>query len=798
MSAVLAVVALATVAGPAAIRAADPSPAPDPATSPRPGPAAETIRFSAHAADRAPLDLAAGEIDLYLNGVQPDAMQSLATTPGVRLDVVPFQSLAILLNPAPAPEGQLNPFSLPEVRRAIGELIDRDLVARDIYRGYAEPQLSFLGTSSADYLAAFDAIRGAGIVHDPEFARLKIAEAMTEADATLENGRWTYAGRPIELVFVARTEDSRRRIADLLRAELERTGFRVAMQYLTYAPAADLVYATDPAALGWHLYTEGWGAGSSTRWSTIVASQYVAPWYGNMPGWGAPGFWQYANAEADEIGRRLQRGDFASREERDAMLREMARIERDEAVRVWVVTVGSGYPATDAISGVTLDVRSGPRSQFALRGATVPGRDDLNVGVLQVWNESSTWNPVDGLVDVFSRPMVELLFDPALAYDPWSGRTVPYRAGYTVETAGPDGTLPVPADALAWDAVADAWIPVPDGTEATSVVRYDYTRYLGAPWHDGSTLTLADAIYPIIQAHEIVRDPAKAAIEPSVAASRATTLDTIRGYRFPDDGTIEVYVDYWHFDANEIARFASPTSFMWPWPLLAATDTLVFGQRAAAYSATGASAGGVPWLSLVLARDAGLVDAAAATLAEGPVVPAGLAEVAGRPLVTPEEAGARYAALRAFYADRRHLVVSSGPYSLARFDTTAQYAELRAVRDPAYPMTPDDLRREGMPAVTIGSPGTPEIAMGDAATIDIPVTAPGTIEARWLLIDPATRLPIASGTGAPGAPAGTVRVELPADLTANAFPGPYQLYLAATSDAVAVTAERRIDVVIAP
>ncbi|MFO1540172.1 MAG: ABC transporter substrate-binding protein [Chloroflexota bacterium] len=798
MCAALAVATLGALAGPGPVRAADPSPSPDPAAPTRTGPAAETIRYSAHPADRAPLDLAAGVIDLYLNGVQPDAMRSLAETPGVRLDVAPYLALSILLNPAPAADGGLNPFSIPEVRRAVGELVDRELVARDIYRGFALPQLSFLGPTSADYLAAFDAIRGSGIVHDPELARLRIAEAMTDAGATLENGRWAYAGRPIELSFAARTEDPRRRIADLVRAELERAGFRVAMQYLTYAPAADLVYATDPADLAWHLYTEGWGSGSSSRWATVAANQFVAPWYGNLPGWGEPGFWQYTNAEADEIGRRLQRGDFASQAERDGMLREMARIEQDEAVRIWVASVDSGYPATDAISGLTLDVRSGPRSPFALRGAAIPGRDDLNVGVLQVWNESSTWNPVDGLTDAFSRTIWGLLHDPALTSDPWSGRTIPYRAAHRVETAGPDGALPVPADAVAWDALADAWVPVPAGTTATSIVRYDYTRYIGAPWHDGSPITLADALYPIIQGSELVRDPVKAALEPAVAATRATTLDTIRGYRFPDDHTVEVYVDYWHFDENEIARFASPTSFSFPWQLLAATDALVFGQRGAAYSGTAASAAGVPWLSLVLARDAGLVDAAAATLAEGPVVPAGLAEVAGRVLVTPEDASARYAALRAFYAERRHLVDSSGPYRLVRFDTTAQYAELRAVRDPAYPMTPDDLRRDGLPTIEVGSPGTPSIAMGEAATIDIPVRAPGTIAARWLLIDPATRLAIASGESAPGAPAGTVRVELGAELTGNAFPGPYQLWVAVTSDAVALVTERRIDVDIEP
>ena len=45
-----------------------------------------------------------------------------------------------------------------------------------------------------------------------------------------------------------------------------------------------------------------------------------------------------------------------------------------------------------------------------------------------------------------------------------------------------------------------------------------------------------------------------------------------------------------------------------PWEVKAAMDDLVFEQRRAAYSDTAASRYSVPWLSLVLRRDAGLVD----------------------------------------------------------------------------------------------------------------------------------------------------------------------------------------------
>ena len=74
---------------------------------------------------------------------------------------------------------------------------------------------------------------------------------------------------------------------------------------------------------------------------------------------------------------------------------------------------------------------------------------------------------------------------------------------------------------------------------------------------------------------------------PSRASASSTTTQ------------LEVYVDYWHFDEDQIAAYANPTSFSMPWEILAAMDDVVFEQRRAAYSDTAAARYSVPWLSLV-------------------------------------------------------------------------------------------------------------------------------------------------------------------------------------------------------
>ena len=512
-------------------------------------------------------------------GIRTEAAQQLAGTDGVQLFTAPALNLSLILNPAPAPEGKLNPFSILEVRQAMQELVDREFIAQDLYRGEADPMISQVSTSDRDYLTVYDIIRGSGIRFDPEDARQRIADAMTAAGATLVDGTWSYGGEPIRLTFIARVEDERREIGDLVRSELEDAGFQVNMQYQSFAPAVLTVYSTDPAAFGWHLYTEGWSSGGAQRYDVGSVNSFNAPWLGNMPGWKESGYWQYENARLDELGQRLFRGQFASEQERDDIYREMTQMGLDESVRVWLATVRTSFPATSALTGMTRDVISGPRTPYALRTATVDGRTDLNVGDLWVWTERTTWNPVGGFGDAYSNDIWRNMTDPAVANDPFTGLTVPFRATYEVETAGPDGTLPVPADAVTWDAVNDAWAPVAPGTTAVSSVTFDYGKYLGAPWHDGQPITLADAIYAIAQRAELSYDPDKAKMEIALAVTSRPYLETIKGYRIVDDTHLQVFVDDWHFDPNEIASYASPTSFVMPWELLAAMDDLVFAQR---------------------------------------------------------------------------------------------------------------------------------------------------------------------------------------------------------------------------
>jgi peptide/nickel transport system substrate-binding protein len=224
-------------------------------------------------------------------------------------------------------------------------------------------------------------------------------------------------------------------------------------------------------------------------------------------------------------------------------------------------------------------------------------------------------------------------------------------------------------------------------------------------------------------------------------------------------------------------------------------DDLVFEQRRAAYSQTAATRFSVPWISLVLERDAQLVDRTLRQLERDEAVPAALADFGGRALATPEEAVARYEAAQEWFDDKEHLVISQGPFYLEQFDPPAQFAELLAFRDPSYPFKPGDHFRGTPPTLAIDDISAEPVPFGEDIVVSATVSGPGTLGLRYLLLDPAVDEVLETGPAIDTGD-GTFSVAIPGDLIP--FPGFYELYLAADSDELARVSERRVDLEVLP
>ena len=758
------------------------------------GPAVETLIFRAFDVDRAPLDMQAGEMDLYYYNLKISAARELREQ-DIQLLEAPATTISLLLNPAPAPEGSLNPLSLVEVRQAIQRLVDREFVAREIYQGQAVPMWSNISPTDFDYLTIFNQVNALDLDFDPELARSRIDAAMTAAGATLVDGIWHFNDRPIVLKFIIRVEDERRDVGNLIQTALRDAGFEVSASYQPFAPAIQTVYTSNPTDFQWHLYTEGWGRGAPQRYDYSGINAYYAPWQGNMPGWREVGLWQYEHEELDTLGRQLFQGDFADREARDDLYRSMTELGLEESVRIWIATILNAYPIQPDVQGITQDIAAGPRGLWSLRSAYKEGSEELTVGHLWVWTERSTWNPVGGIGDVYTSDIWRHLQDPAMWNHPFSGRPEPFRIQYEIETAGPDGTLDVPADAMMWDAAKGQWSTVEEGTQAISRITYDYAQFFQAPYHHGQSISMADVLYSLYQGIDMSRNPEKALIETVMAVTARPYLETIKGYRVVDETHIETYVDFWHFEEDYIAAYGIPSSVGTPWELLYAMDDLVFEQRRGAYSDTAAARFKVPWISLVLDRDARLVRRSVMDLKRRTPVPTAAFTLPGasEALVSEEEAEIRLQALLDWFAEHGHLVIGNGPFQLERYDPGAQYAELKAYRHADYPFTPADFYQGRPEFVTISDIDADDMMVGEEYEIGLAVEGPGELAVIYVLKDASSGEVLLSGS-AEDRGDNRFAIVMTAEETDALDFGLFELSLAAYSDELARVTERKVEI----
>ena len=443
----------------------------------QPGPATDVINFNAFDVDIASKEIEAGAIDLYNFSLKTPAAEKLATNNDITIYKAPASTVSIVLNPAPALEGDLNPLAIKGVRQALQIVVNRSFIAQELYKGFAVPMMTHVSHADFDYLTLFRLLKESHIRHDPELAKDMVSKEMISAGATLENGFWHFNDKRIDLKFIVRTEDERWDIGNTIRSSLQDLGFSVVMVPQQFGPAIYTVYGTDPRLFQWHLYTEGWGRGSPERYDFATINQMCAPWLGNMPGWQEVGFWQYESSELDEMGQRLFTGDFSGLDERNQIYLDATKLCLDESVRIWVVTAVNNIPAISNMSGITEDLVSGPKSIWTLREAHIPGStEQIDVGSLWVWTNRTTWNPIGGFGDVYSNDIWNNLHDTPITTHPFTGLPMPFRSSYEVETAGPTDKLEIPNDAFTWDAENTTWKTVDTGTRSTSKVTYDYSK----------------------------------------------------------------------------------------------------------------------------------------------------------------------------------------------------------------------------------------------------------------------------------------------------------------------------------
>ena len=606
--------------------------------------------------------LLSGEIDYCLTSLTPEQALELRDNQDIKLYYASSQMEGIIMNPAPAPEGELNPFSIREVRFAMQYLIDRDIIVDEIHKGFAMPIITNINSEHPSYGAIEEVVEEYGFVRDEEV----MVRAMSAAGAEEVDGSWEYNGRPVAIkALVSAEEGEFRDIGELVSSALEDAGFSVERVYLERGDE-NPVYYSDPAELQWHLSVTGWIYYGFSRYQDV---SFPEPY--NKEGW-----WQYENEEIEGLKDGLK--NYSSKAGWEQANRELARAYIDDSVSIWLTSKKNIFAARSEVQGLVEDKFVGLRSYGNVRKAHVPGKGTLVIGNRYTYENEDSWNPVV-IEGIYMMDILNTIHDPVTWSDPKDLSKGPFRWDYSIETEGPDGKMGVPADAFVWDVEDKEWVPVGEGVESRSRVTYDLSNYVESRWHHGAEISWADVLYLTASVWDRSYDEGKQELSSDAWKKY---IEALKGLRIEGD-RLDVYTDRWGFSDEDFLGFARMFQRIAPWEIYAAGDRVVFGDRTLVYNKYAMPEGlDAPAMSLVNESHIGIVLEALDGLEYAEIEP--FVTAGGVPYATEDDLQERVNAVHGWYDGHGHLIISDGPFYLETYTADGSVV-LKAFRDPSYP-----------------------------------------------------------------------------------------------------------------
>lgn len=797
----------------------EPSPTPIPRTT-RYGGWLDTITMVKISPDAVLTQLQAGEIDIYASALARAEQFKAAQDAGLAYTQNYGGSYELTFNPYGGGEngalfdqstGKLNPFAIPAIREAMNMLVDRDYIVQEVYGGLASPKFFPITGAFPDYANLADVAREleAKYAYNEARANESITAEMEKLGATKVDGKWTYNGEPVTLIFIIRNDGdgTRKVIGDYVSAQLEKIGFTVDRQYKTSSEASPIWIRGNPADGLWHLYTGGW---ITTAISRDQGGNFL--FYYTKDGLGQP-LWQAykPTEEFYQLAQTLNNNNFKTIGERRELFAKALRLAMQDSVRVWLVDQKAFSPSRPNVS-VTADLAGGVQGSvlqaFTLRFVDKEG-GDLKYAMSDLLVEP--WNPVGGSNWVFDTAPKRFLNDYGVVPDPFTGLNWPKRiekASVEVKEGLPVGKtldwvdfkfvpeIKVPADAfIDWDAEKQVFITVgekfPDGLTANrkSTVTYPKDFYQKTKWHDGSNFSAADFMMLWIMTFDRAKEASKIYDESAVASFQTFAKD-FKGFRVvsTDPFTVEYYSDVFALDA-ELNVFDN-----WPeygygngaWHMIA-IGNLAEENGELAYTADKADAKQVEWMSYIDGPSLEILKKYLDQAAAEKYIP--YAPTLSQ-YITPEEAAARYQNLANWYAKQGHFWVSTGPYYLDKVFSVEKTLTLK--HNPDFQDLADEWSRFAEPKIAeaeVDGPG--RVTIGQEASFDVFVTfkdqpypADEIKEVKYLLFDASGAL---AGTGmAEAAGDGQYVVKLTADVTSKLAEGSNKLEVVVVSKLVSL------------
>ena len=615
-----------------------------------------------------------GNLDVYYYTISPDRLETHQAREGLQVFDSTGISYSLLTNPAES--DKFNPFSSKEIRFALNYLVDRKLIVNELMGGYGSVITSYYSPSEPEYLTIIEQSESYNFKYNPGLANEIFTKVLTEKGAKKINGKWEIKGKPIEISIFIRSDDPvRKSIGEILSVELEKIGFIVKKDFGDLNKAFVVVYGSNPSDMKWSLYTEAWGRSAFVKYDSIGLAQMYSPWFSNMPGFNDPSYWNYKNDKLDELTQKIYSAEFDTSKQREQLIQEAVTEGVNESVRIFLASKVNQYVANEKVSGIVNDFGAGVPSRFTPINAQSDS-DEFVIGVKQIYQ--GAWNPIMGLTDTYSRHIWGIISDPGTFKHPFTGETFPVRVDWQVETAGPNDKLTVPQKAIIWNPTLQKWENISQGTLATSKVTFDFKF---SNWHNGQKMDMNDILHSLYFTVDwgTQVDENDKTFDTEYTPRAAQMIESIIGVNQIDDDTLEVYVDYWHFDEGEIADWGDTWSVM-PWEISVAMEKAVIDGKVS-FSRSGATSKNINWLSLIVPNDAILIKSYLQEFKEENYIPIAFKN----DIKNSEYYQNRYDSSINWIENNNHAVISNGPFYLESYAPESRTITVKAFEDDTYP-----------------------------------------------------------------------------------------------------------------
>ena len=711
----------------------------------------------------------AGDLHAFADDVtDPELYARVVEHPEVGYEKLFGVFSELSLNPAGTPEepyfrnGKLNPFAVPRIREAMNWLVDRNYVAEEIYGGMAIPRFFAIHPAFPDYARYIDVARRLELyyAYNPERAKQVVTEEMTKLGAELVDGIWNYGGEPVEIILLIRVEDARLPLGQYMTRQMQTLGFKTTELLKTSAEAAPLWLRGDPYDGSFHIYTGGWIATSIARDQGDEFNFY----YTNR---GLPNpLWQATKPSAEfyELADRLARNDFADLEERESMFERALELSMQDSHRIFVVNSVGFMPRSEhfAVAGDLAGGISGAylwaltsRLEDPATGEPIEG-GTATIAMPDLLTDP--WNPVAGSNWIFDNMFIRATADFGTLWDPFTGLAHPQRierAEISVVEGTPVGvthdwvdlqfepaSIEVPADAwVDWDPVTQEFITKEqasaqegwDAARATANVRvrihYPENLFDTVKWHDGTPIDIADFVMGMILSFDRAKEQSSI-YDASAVPAFSTFMDHFRGVRIISENplVIESYTNTALLDAEVIAAgWTWFPSMTFPYAQgTGAWHNITLGilaeqNKELAFSTTKAEELQIEWMSYIAGPSLPILERHLSEAQAQGFIPF---EPTLSQFITAEEAEARYDALSAWFEDKGHFLIGTGPFYLEAAHPIERIVHLRRFADFPDPAS----KWVGFAAPRIADlevTGPAVVTAGSEASFDVDVTFKG-------------------------------------------------------------------------